>query len=125
RMQQGAWDKLLELLARGDFDLALSGIEATPDKRSICLLSQPYYVSPERLTVRRGDPDAPRTLTALRGRRAGTLPGSAAERTLRRARAEARLWGCGRDEGSPVRRLALPGAGPPAEPVATYYGAVD
>jgi polar amino acid transport system substrate-binding protein len=96
RMQQGAWDQLLELLARGDFDLALSGLEATPDKHAVCLMSRPYYVSPERLTVRRGDANAPRTLAALRGRRIGTLPSSAAERILRAAGAESRPTTAGR-----------------------------
>ena len=125
RMQQGAWDKLLELLARGDFDLALSGIEATPDKQSVCLLSQPYYVSPERLTVRRGDPNAPRTLAALRGRRAGTLPGSAAERILRAAGAEVATYEGGQDDVYRDLRLGRTDAVLLDEPVAAYYGAVD
>jgi polar amino acid transport system substrate-binding protein len=125
RMQQGAWDKLLELLARGDFDLALSGIEATPDKQSVCLLSQPYYVSPERLTVRRGDPGAPRTLAALRGRRAGTLPGSAAERILRAAGAEVATYEGGQDDVYRDLRLGRTDAVLLDETVTTYFGAVD
>jgi polar amino acid transport system substrate-binding protein len=125
RMQQGAWDKLLELLARGDFDLALSGIEATPDKQSVCLLSQPYYVSPERLTVRRGDAHAPRTRAALRGRRAGTLPGSAAERILRAAGAEVATYEGGQDDVYRDLRLGRTDAVLLDETVTTYFGAVD
>jgi len=71
---EGAWDKLLELLARGDFDVALNGIEVADEKRRVCLLSRPYYAAVERLTVRRGDPAAPRRLEALAGRKVGTLP---------------------------------------------------
>ncbi|HKA15677.1 MAG TPA: ABC transporter substrate-binding protein/permease [Myxococcota bacterium] len=125
RMQQGAWDKLLELLARGDFDLALSGIEATPDKQSVCLLSHPYYVSPERLTVRRGDASAPRTLAALRGRRAGTLPGSAAERILRAAGAEVATYDGGQDDVYRDLRLGRTDAVLLDETVTAYFGAVD
>src|SRR3954464_12478773 len=49
RPVQGQWDTLLELLDRGDFDVALNGIEATDEKRRVCALTQPYYVAPERL----------------------------------------------------------------------------
>jgi polar amino acid transport system substrate-binding protein len=125
RMQQGAWDKLLELLARGDFDLALSGLEATPDKRAVCLMSQPYYVSPERLTIRRGDADAPRTLAALRGRRVGTLPSSAAERILRAAGAEVATYEGGQDDVYNDLRLGRTDAVLLDETVSTYFGAVD
>jgi polar amino acid transport system substrate-binding protein len=125
RMQQGAWDKLLELLARGDFDLALSGLEATPDKRGVCLLSRPYYISHERLTVRRGDPDAPRTLQDLRGRRVGTLPSSAAERILREAGADVATYDGGQDDIYRDLRLGRTDAVLLDETVTVYYGAVD
>jgi polar amino acid transport system substrate-binding protein len=125
RMQQGAWDKLLELLARGDFDLAISGLEATPDKRTVCLMSQPYYVSPERLTIRRGDANAPRTLAALRGRRVGTLPSSAAERILREAGAEVATYEGGQDDVYNDLRLGRTDAVLLDETVSTYFGAVD
>ena len=48
---------------RGDFDVALNGIEATDEKRRVCALTRPYYVAPERLTVRRGDADARRAIS--------------------------------------------------------------
>src|SRR5688572_23771564 len=60
RMKQGAWDRLLELMDRKDFDVALNGIEVSDDKAGLYLLSKPYYVAPERLTVRKGDARAPR-----------------------------------------------------------------
>jgi len=125
RMQQGAWDKLLELLARGDFDVALSGLEATPDKRAVCLMSRPYYVSPERLTIRRGDANAPRTLAALRGRRVGTLPSSAAERILREAGADVATYDGGQDDVYNDLRLGRTDAVLLDETVSIYFAAVD
>src|SRR5262249_44726877 len=98
RPVQGPWDKLIELLARGDFDVALNGIELTEEKRRVCLLSRPYYVALELLTIRRGDPHAPRSLEALRGRRVGTLPNSVAERILQRVGAEPRTYEGGQNE---------------------------
>jgi len=98
RPVQGPWDKLLELLARGDFDVALNGIEVTEEKRRVCLLSRPYYVALELLTVRRGDSGAPRSQDALRGRRVGTLPNSVAERILERAGAQPRTYEGGQNE---------------------------
>ncbi|MFL5262062.1 MAG: transporter substrate-binding domain-containing protein, partial [Anaeromyxobacteraceae bacterium] len=49
RPSAGAWDKLLDLLARGDFDVALNGIEVADEKLRVCLLSRPYYAAGERL----------------------------------------------------------------------------
>ena len=41
----GPWDSLLELLARGDFDVALNGIEVAEEKKRVCVLSRPYYAA--------------------------------------------------------------------------------
>src|SRR5262249_13685536 len=79
RPVQGQWDSLLDLLARGDFDVALNGIELAEEKRRVAELSRPYYAAAERITVRRGDKSAPSSLEMLAGRRVGTLPGSLAE----------------------------------------------
>src|SRR3954447_17520539 len=49
----GQWDKLLELLERGDFDIAMNGIEVADEKRRVALLSKPYFAAPERLTIRK------------------------------------------------------------------------
>src|SRR5438552_6418551 len=48
---QGPWDRLLELVGRGDFDVALNGIEVADEKRRVAELTRPYYVAPERLTI--------------------------------------------------------------------------
>src|SRR5439155_14729889 len=60
RPVHGQWEQLLDLLARGDFDIAMNGIEVTGEKERVALLTRPCYVSPEKLTVRKNDPKAPR-----------------------------------------------------------------
>jgi len=122
RPASGAWERLLELLARGDFDVAMNGIEVADEKRRLCLLSRPYYAAAERLTVRRGDPAAPRSLEALAGRKAGTLPGSLAERILTRAGAVVLTYEGGQNEIYDDLRLGRTDAVLLDEPVARYYG---
>lgn len=94
----GPWANLLDLLARGDFDLALNGIELTEEKRRVALLSHPYFAAAEVLTVRAANPEAPRTLAALKGRRIGTLPGSLAERVASDAGALVRTYDGGQND---------------------------
>lgn len=122
---QGQWDKLLELLERGDFDVALNGIEVADEKRRVVALSQPYYAAAERLTIRRGDTTAPRTIEALAGHRIGTLPGSLAERILARVGAEARTYDGGQGEIYDDLRLGRTNAVLLDEPIARYYGAIQ
>jgi polar amino acid transport system substrate-binding protein len=121
----GPWATLLELLARGDFDLALNGIEATEEKKRVVLLSRPYFAAAEVLTVRRGDAAAPRTLEALKGRRIGTLPGSLAERIAARFGADVRTYDGGQDEIYDDLKLGRTDAVLLDEPVAHYYGELD
>lgn len=125
RPVQGQWDKLLELLDRGDFDVALNGIEVSDDKAGICLLSRPYYVAAERLTVRRGDTRAPQTLAGLRGRPIGTLPGSLAEKILQRAGAEVRAYEGGQGDAYNDLLLRRIDGVLLDDPITQYYGAVE
>jgi polar amino acid transport system substrate-binding protein len=125
RPVQGAWEHLLELLERGDFDLALNGIEVAEEKRRVCELSRPYYVAEERLTVRRNDAGAPRTLAALKGRRVGTLPGSLAERILRRAGAEVRTYDGGQNEIYDDLRHGRTDAVLLDFPITRFYGEIE
>jgi polar amino acid transport system substrate-binding protein len=125
RPVEGAWDKLLELLARGDFDVALNGIEVADEKRRVCLLSRPYYAAAERLTIRRGDARAPRTLEALAGRKVGTLPGSLAQRTLERAGAVVLTYDGGQNDIYDDLRLGRTDAVLLDEPIARYYGDIQ
>jgi polar amino acid transport system substrate-binding protein len=122
---QGPWDKLLELVARGDADLAMNGLEVADEKRRVVVLSRPYYVAQERLTVRRGDASAPRTLEGLRGRKVGTLPGSMAARILERAGAEVRTYDGGQDEIYADLKLGRTDAVLLDGPVALYYADID
>lgn len=125
RPTEGAWDKLLELLARGDFDIALNGIEISAEKRRVCLLSRPYYAAGERLTVRRGDVLAPRTLEAVAARKVGTLPGSLAERMLQRAGAVVLTYDGGQNDIYDDLRLGRTDAVLLDEPIARYYGDIQ
>ena len=125
RPVQGQWDQLLELLARGDFDVAMNGIEIADEKRKVARLSRPYYVSPERLSIRRGDARAPRTLEAVRGRAVGTLPGSLAERILQRAGADVRTYDGGQGEIFDDLRLGRTDAVLLDEAITRYYGEIE
>jgi polar amino acid transport system substrate-binding protein len=70
---------------RGDFDIALSGIEDTPSRRATVAASIPYYRFREVLTVRESDRDKFKTLADLRGRRVATLGGTIAYEILLQA----------------------------------------
>jgi polar amino acid transport system substrate-binding protein len=125
RFVQGQWDALLDLLARGDFDVAMNGLEAADEKRRVVELSRPYYATAEHLTVRRGDRGAPRGFEALRGRRVGTLPSSLAEKILRRAGADVKTYDGGQNDIFDDLRLGRTDAVLMDDPVTLYYGAVD
>jgi polar amino acid transport system substrate-binding protein len=125
RPVQGPWDKLLELLDRGDFDVALNGIEVAEEKKRVALLSRPYFIASETLTIRRDDANAPRTMEALKGRKVGTLPGSLAERILTRLGADVRTYDGGQDEIYDDLRLKRTDAVLLDGPVAKYYGDID
>lgn len=125
RPVHGQWDKLLELLERGDFDIALNGIEIAEEKRRVALLSNPYFSAPERLTVRKGDKNAPRTLSDLKGRNVGTLPNSLAERILQREGAIARTYDGGQNEIYEDLKIGRIDAVLLDGPVAHYYGDIE
>lgn len=125
RPVQGQWDGLLDLLARGDFEVALNGIEIADEKRRICELSRPYYAAAEKLTVRRGDASAPRSLEAVKGRRVGTLPGSLAARILERAGAEVKTYDGGQNDIYDDLRIGRTDAVLLDDPITRYYGAID
>ncbi len=125
RPVHGAWDKLLELLARGDFDIALNGLEVAEEKKRLVLLSRPYFAAAEVLTIRKGDAAAPRSLDALKGRKIGTLPGSMASRIAERAQADVRTYEGGQDEIYDDLKLGRLDGVLLDDPVARYYGDVE
>ena len=71
RMVQYNWSNLVQSLERGDFDVVMNGLESTQERRERILVSDPYYVYAETLTVRMGEPY--RSLFDLTGKRVGTL----------------------------------------------------
>ncbi len=79
-----AWDSLIPELQEGSFDMALNGIEDTENRQKIVLFSDPYFVYSQQLTVRKGTRGI-HGLKDLRGKRAATLSGTAAEDLLRDA----------------------------------------
>ena len=122
---QGQWEKLLELLEREDFDIALNGIEVAEEKKRVALLSRPYFYAPERLTVRKGDAAAPRSVEGLKGRKVGTLPGSMGERILTQAGADVRTYEGGQDEIYADLKLGRTDAVLLDAPIALFYGELD
>lgn len=78
---QNAWDSILLSLQRGDFDIALNGIEITPEREQSVLFTRPYYVYAEQIVVRASDNRINR-LEDLRGRKVGTLYNTEAKRLL-------------------------------------------
>ena len=71
KLEKFAWSNLVPSLERGDFDIAINGLEATGERQERLLLSHPYYVYAETLTVR-ADSQI-RSLFELAGKRVGTL----------------------------------------------------
>jgi polar amino acid transport system substrate-binding protein len=90
RFVQTDWSTLVPALERGDLDLVLNGLEDTPQRRARILLSIPYFVYGETLTVRRGA--RYRNLEELAGRRVGTLNQTVAHDLLKQSRVEIVLY---------------------------------
>jgi polar amino acid transport system substrate-binding protein len=82
---QNSWDALLPGLKRGDYDIALNGLEMTPENQEVALFSNAYYVSSLEVTIRKGEGPIPTTLQSLRGKNVGTLKASLAERMMKAA----------------------------------------
>lgn len=85
---QAAFTALDQSVKRGDFDVALSGVEDSPAKRAELAVSVPYYEFREVLTVRAGEAGQFRTLADLRGRRVATLGATLAWEILTAAERE-------------------------------------
>jgi len=88
RFIQSGFTTLDSSVARGDFDIALSGIEDSPARRARLAVTTPYYQFREILTVREADAARFRTLADLRGRRVATLAATLAFDMLNAAQGE-------------------------------------
>jgi polar amino acid transport system substrate-binding protein len=81
RMVQYSWSNLVPSLERGDFDIAMNGIEATTERQERLRLSVPYFVYAETLSVR--SDSQVRSIFELAGKRVGTLNQTFAYNILR------------------------------------------
>lgn len=79
---QVAWASIEQSVARGDFDMGVSGLEDRPELRARYAVSLPYFEFREVLAVRAGDRDRYRTLAGLAGKRVATLGSTMAYRLL-------------------------------------------
>lgn len=71
RFVQFNWSNLVPSLERGDFDVAINGLEATAERQSRILLSHPYYIYAVTLAVRKGS--SIHSLADLKGKRVAVL----------------------------------------------------
>ena len=87
RFVQGQWDKLPDLLQRGDIDIVLNGYEWTSTRAERYGATIPYYIYQLQLLVRRDDErfPTPASLKSAAGERPriAVLGGSAAERWVK------------------------------------------
>jgi polar amino acid transport system substrate-binding protein len=88
RFVQVGFTSLDAAAARGDFDVALSGVEDSPARRARLAVTIPYYEFRELLTVREVDAPRIRSMADLRGRRVATLGATLAYDILQRAAGE-------------------------------------
>jgi polar amino acid transport system substrate-binding protein len=83
RLVQTAWDSLIPALERGDYDMAMNGLEIIPERGKRVLFSRPYYVYALQLMVRK-DEERIKSIHDLAGKKVGTLAGAAAHEMLRK-----------------------------------------
>ncbi len=82
---QNVWDILIPGMQRGLYDIAINGIEVTPERQEMINFSIPYYVTYLQMVVPKGNPAGVSNLENARGHTIGTLRGSYAYETLAKA----------------------------------------
>jgi len=88
---QVAWASIEASVARGDFDIGMSGLEDRPELRARHAVTIPYFEFREVLAVRPADQARFRRLSDLAGRRVGTLGSTQAYAILLEERARSGL----------------------------------
>jgi len=83
QLVQTAWDSLIPALERGDYDMAMNGLEIIPEREKRVLFSRPYYYYTLQLMVRK-DERMINGIKDLRGRTVGTLAGAVAHEMLKK-----------------------------------------
>ncbi len=123
RMVQTAWDSLIPALERGDYDMAMNGLEIIPEREKRVLFSRPYYVYTLQLMVRKDD-DRIKSIHDLSGKKVGTLAGAVTHDMLKKIggvdiRSYSAAW--------PYEDLALGRLDAVFldTPIAAYYGKPD
>lgn len=104
--KQVAFDSLVPHLMRGDFDLAMNGLEVTEDRKNTVRFSRPYYIYRQQLVARAGEDrfKSYEDLKALKGLTVGTLDETAAHRMLKRDGLKDKAYS---DSVSPYKDLDL------------------
>ena len=77
---QTPWERLVEALDRDDCDVAMNGLEPTPDRKPLVRFARPYYLFQQQLVALTASPIA--TLDDCAGRRVGCLGLSASHLAL-------------------------------------------
>ncbi|MDR0615679.1 MAG: ABC transporter substrate-binding protein/permease [Synergistaceae bacterium] len=77
-----AWDNLIPGLSRGLYDIAINGLEVTPEHEEAVNFSIPYYKTFLQLAVRRDDDKGISEIDDCHGKEVGTLKESYAEMIL-------------------------------------------
>lgn len=78
---QNAWDGLIPGLQGHNYDVAINGIEITPERQKEVNFTRPYYSTFEQLVVRKKQEDL-ESLSDLKGKKVGTLKTSLAQTIL-------------------------------------------
>lgn len=121
---QNEWDGLIPGLQRGLYTMVVDGIEMTPEHRDAVLFSRPYYITGDRIVLRRDQVGLDR-FDLLKGHTVGTIKDTLAERMLSN---EKSITVRGYDEESNafsdlkngrLDALLLD------EPIALYYGGIS
>lgn len=91
RLKPLNWGSIYQDLARGEVDFAMNGLEVWEETRKVALFTRPYYIFSQQLVVRAGE-ERIASLEEVRGRPAGTLGGTLAERMLQQMGALVRTY---------------------------------
>ncbi|MGP0565379.1 MULTISPECIES: ABC transporter substrate-binding protein/permease [unclassified Nitrospina] len=124
RMVQNDWSSLLPALQRGDFHMAMNGLEWTGERARAVDLSRPYYIYEQQLVVRADDTRIDK-LSDLSGMTVGTLVNSVAHSILKKmGSVKVRVY---EGQVEPYRDLKLGRSDAVLLdlPIAQYYAAPD
>lgn len=85
------FNTVLASLQKGQVDIALSGISATPERQKTFDFSIPYYNPPQRLLINTKNVDTFKTIADFDGKKVGAQKGSIQEDVVKEQLADANL----------------------------------